>query len=268
MGCGRGAGDIEILRDDDGSLAGISLGYGYHAEQDPSYRDINRVDEPKENDGRTENEIKEKGDYYLTKTKDGKTMMFYYDGFREITEDGIESIADDIYSENYADRNLIESNKDISNMKLASELEEEARILGDNDLTEEQKRLKLADRKSIYATWTAEGIFAMISRNEQGEKNIKQIYDELQKDNLVISTSPDLNWGLYSQSRAISFTRKDILKELQKEYDDPFLKVVEKNTKSIVDRASQFFGEKIKEFKERKQEKSKEEKSNEDIEIK
>ena len=87
----------------------------------------------------------------------------------------------------------------------------------ESDRPQEEKDILLSDRKSIYGTWEKGGRFAMVSQNEQGAKDLAELYENIERGNVSMSTNPYVNNENYNNPRSMSFTIVDRLKEMKKE---------------------------------------------------
>ena len=208
---GRGSGEIQILRNKNMQLVGINMQGGHHAEQE-----YFEGEEPElENQSFEDTIVKDSKDICMVKTEDGKIVVFSGDSEHEYTPEEIQGILDDINYHKNDDRDILE-NIGASDLELMINMKKDLDIL-ESDRPQEEKDILLSDRKSIYGTWEKGGRFAMVSQNEQGAKDLAELYENIERGNVSMSTNPYVNNENYNNPRSMSFTIVDRLKEMKKE---------------------------------------------------
>lgn len=208
---GRGSGEIQILRNKNMQLVGINMQGGHHAEQE-----YFEGEEPElENQSFEDTIVKDSKDICMVKTEDGKIVVFSGDSEHEYTPEEIHGILDDINYHKNDDRDILE-NIGASDLELMINMKKDLDIL-ESDRPQEEKDILLSDRKSIYGTWEKGGRFAMVSQNEQGAKDLAELYENIERGNVSMSTNPYVNNENYNNPRSMSFTIVDRLKEMKKE---------------------------------------------------
>lgn len=208
---GRGSGQIQILRNKNMQLVGINMQGGHHAEQE-----YFEGEEPElENQSFEDTIVKDSKDICMVKTEDGKIVVFSGDSEHEYTPEEIQGILDDINYHKNDDRDILE-NIGASDLELMINMKKDLDIL-ESDRPQEEKDILLSDRKSIYGTWEKGGRFAMVSQNEQGAKDLAELYENIERGNVSMSTNPYVNNENYNNPRSMSFTIVDRLKEMKKE---------------------------------------------------
>ena len=208
---GRGSGQIQILRNKNMQLVGINMQGGHHAEQE-----YFEGEEPElENQSFEDTIVKDSKDICMVKTEDGKIVVFSGDSEHEYTPEEIQGILDDINYHKNDDRDILE-NIGASDLELMINMKKDLEIL-ESDRPQEEKDILLSDRKSIYGTWEKGGRFAMVSQNEQGAKDLAELYENIERGNVSVSTNPYVNNENYNNPRSMSFTIVDRLKEMKKE---------------------------------------------------
>ena len=208
---GRGSGQIQILRNKNMQLVGINMQGGHHAEQEYFEGEAPEL----ENQSFEDTIVKDSKDICMVKTEDGRIIVFSGDSEHEYTTEEIQGILNDINYHKNDDRAILE-NSGASDFDLMLNMKKDLEIL-ESDRPQEEKDILLSDRKSIYGTWEKGGKFAMVSQNEQGAKDLAELFENIERGNVSVSTNPYVNNENYNNPRSMSFTIVDRLKEMKKE---------------------------------------------------
>lgn len=187
----------EVLKRD-GKLVGFNAGYGFYAEHEHGYSGAEQI-KPKKIKNKNKDKDKDKDNPFngeIVENPDVVNLMEFSDGSVWLTND----------KWNYAD--LMQKTEEERHKIMDKYIDNDDRKRNEEVMSRDGGKVNSPE---VIALWYGfngvDGVFDLISTNEQSSKLIKTLYAEMQKGNVAISS----DYSFMFKDRGLSFVLLDRL---------------------------------------------------------